>query len=116
MPNQPIETGDKLHVMTRRLFLDDIRRHFAGEVISSGEGLFELKGYAFVYNVGSDRYQKRPEVRTRIFSFVDGIHIINKLPREVAIDSIHYNMIEGRLTVTDLKDLSLDINEFGLNS
>jgi hypothetical protein len=108
--------GDKLHIITRRLFPEDVRRHFAGEVISASEGLYEIQGYTFVFHSSANEYRKRPELRTRIYSLGDAGHIVNKLPREVDIGSLEYRVIEQRLVVTDSKGFLLDINEFGLLS
>jgi hypothetical protein len=111
---QVIELGDKLHIITRRLFHDDIRRHFAGEVTNRSSELYELQGYTFGFNSSSNQYSKRPELRTRIYSLGEAGYIVNKLPREIDIASLKYQVVEKRLVVTDLAGFSLDINEFGI--
>ena len=116
MSERVIEVGDKLHIITRRLFEGDVRRHFAGEVIGVSGELHEVQGYAFVFNPGTNEYKKRPEIRTRIFSPGQEGLIVNKIPREVIIELIEYRMIKQRYLVTDGKDFFLDINEFGLTA
>jgi hypothetical protein len=116
MSEPVIVPGDKLHIITRRLFANEVRRHFAGEVAGAADGLIEIKGYTFVFHTGTNEYHRRPEVRTRIFSLADAGHIVNKLSREVDIAALQYRSIEGHLVVTDGKDFKLDINEFGLLS
>ena len=111
-----IETGEKLHIITRRLFPDDVRRHFVGEVTRAIGQMCHLQGYVFVFNSGTNEYRKRPERRTRIYSLADSNHIVNMLPREVDVGTLEYRTIDGRLVVTDMKGFSLDINEFGLSS
>jgi len=113
MSEQVIEVGDKLHIITRRLFEGDARRHFVGEVTGISGELQEVQGYSFVFNRGTNEYKKRPELRTRIFSLGQADFIVNKIPREVAIESLEYRIIEKRLVITDRKRFSLDINEFG---
>jgi len=113
MSERVIEVGDKLHIITRRLFESDVRRHFAGEVISVSGELHEIRGYAFVFNPGINENKKRPELRTRIFSPGKEGFIVNKIPREVAIESLEYRFIEKRLFFTDGRNFALDINEFG---
>ena len=113
MSVQVLEVGDKLHIITRRLFEGDIRRHFVGEVTGISGELQEVQGYTFVFNRGTNEYKKRPELRTRIFSLGQAGFIVNKIPREVAIASLEYRLIEKRLAVTDGGKFSLDINEFG---
>ena len=113
MSDRCIAPGDKLHIMTRRLFADDLRRHFVGEVVNDGDGMCVIKGYTYVFNPSSNKYQKRDQLRTRVFSLMDVGHIVNKFPPEVVIQSLEYCIVGGRLVVTDMKDCLLDINEFG---
>ena len=113
MSERVIEVGDKLHIITRRLFESDVRRHFIGEVTGVSGELHEVLGYAFVFHIGTNEFRKRPELRTRIFSLGQQGFIVNKIPREVAIESLEYRFIERRLVVTDGGDFNLDIHEFG---
>ncbi len=68
MQSAVLATGDKLHVMTRRLFEADIRRHFVGEVLAHDNCLTLLKGYTFILNLATNEYRRLPEIRTRLFS------------------------------------------------
>lgn len=116
MSDHIIVPGDKLHIITRRLFPEDLRRHFAGEVIRAAGELCEVKGYAFVFYSGSNEYQRRPQVWVRIFSIGDALNIVNKLPGDVDLHALEYRVVNGRLVVTDSKGFSLDINEFSANA
>jgi hypothetical protein len=109
-----IEVGDKVHIITRRLFEGDIRRHFVGEVTRVSGELQEVRGYAFVFHPGTNEYKKRPELRTRVFSLGEVGLIVNKIPREVVIAALEYRLAEKRLLVTDGARFALDIHEFGL--
>jgi len=40
-----LEQGEKVHIIERRYFADDIRRHVAGEVLKCTEHAIRLKGY-----------------------------------------------------------------------
>jgi hypothetical protein len=99
--------------MTRRLFEEDVRRHFAGEVTAVSGSLVELLGYTFVFNTAINEYRKLPELRTRLFSLADSGHVVNKLPNDLDVGSIEYRVVEQRLVVTDSQAFSLAINEFG---
>jgi len=108
-----LEQGDKLHVMTRRGFNEDLRRHFVGEVQAATETTARAEGYVFVFDVTVNEFVKRPEKRVRIFGLADSGHIINVLPRTVDIEAVHYGQSKDqRLVLTDDKSFSLDINEF----
>jgi hypothetical protein len=113
MSDRVVQSGDKLHIITRRLFEGDLRRHFVGEVVGASDDLVELRGYTFVFNPGTNEYQKRPELRKRILSLADSGHIVNRIPRDASIDSLEYRTVDHRLVVTDKKGFSLDIHEFG---
>ena len=113
MSEEIIQSGDKLHVITRRLFPDDLRRHFVGEVSKAIGHMCVLQGYAYIFHSSTNEYRRRPERRTRIFSLAEANHIVNMLPRELDLASLEYRTIDGRLVVTDMKGFSLDINEFG---
>ncbi len=68
MPDPTLEVGTKLHIVTRRLFEEDLRRHFVGTVTGAFGHFQEIQGYAFVFQPGKNEWQRRPELRTRILS------------------------------------------------
>ena len=113
MPDAVLAVGDKLHIMTRRLFADDVHPHFACEIIAVDGPVFRAKGFPFVFDSGTNSYLKHADLRTRLFSLNDAGHIINVIPREVDLNSLHYRVVEGRLAITDGRGFSLEINEFG---
>ena len=109
-----LNLGEKVHVITRRLFDDDLRRHFVGEVTATRDGRFRAEGFTFVFDTAMNQFVKRPELRTRVFS-LDSQQIVNVLPKGVAISKLIYKVTHKMLTVTDEQGFSLEINEFGLN-
>jgi hypothetical protein len=109
----PLQQGDKLHIITRRLFADDVRRHFACQIDAVGPTAFRATGYAFVLDSARNEYVRRPELRTRIMPLCDIGQIINLLPPQLDINALSYQTIEGHLMVTDGQSFRLDINEFG---
>lgn len=108
-----LAVGDKLHIMTRRIFAADVHPHFVGEVSAVGGMLFRAHGFSFVFDSGTNSYLKHPATRTRLFSLADTGHIINVIPQEVDLDSLHYRISAGRLALTGDHGFSLEINEFG---
>ncbi len=113
MTQGAIAVGDRIHIITRRLFAEDLRRHFAGEVTAIAGDLAEVRGYAFVFNAGTNEYRKRPELRTRLFSLGHAGYIVTKMPRDVSLEDLQYRTVDKRLVVTDGREFTLDINEFG---
>ena len=107
-----LEKGEKIHIITRRSFDGELRRHFAGTAISDVEqGVLRVEGYAFIFNANTNQYEKRIGLRTRIFSLVDGRHVVNVLPAAVDIEKVYYaKKEEGHLVVTDGGEFKLEIN------
>jgi hypothetical protein len=108
-----LAVGEKLHIMTRRLFADDVHPHFVGEISAVAGPLFKAQGYSFVFDSGTNSYIKHPKARTRLFSLSDAGHIITLIPQEVDLNLLEYRLVSGRLTITDSHGFSLEINEFG---
>ena len=108
-----VREGEKLHVITRRLFEGDVRRHFIG-VVTEAEGvLVRLKGYVFVFESVTNSWVKRPEQRTRILSVGDSGQIVKVVPQNVELEALSYKLSPAKhMCVTDGKDYWLDINEF----
>lgn len=113
MSSEIVAIGDKLHVMTRRNFEQDVRRHFVGEVTAIDRNLTALHGHAFVFNGSLNEYRRLPEARTRILSLADAAHIVNLVPRETDIEIVHYKTIDKRVVVTDGQGFLLPVEEFG---
>jgi len=107
-----LEIGEKVHVIERRYFMEDLRRHFTGEVIKCKEQTIRLKGYVWVFDKVQGQFIMKPEKRERIVCFGERL-VINVIPREVNLDEVRYvNLPKKGLVVTDGKDFSLEINEF----
>ena len=110
-----VNKGEKVHVMTRRLFEGDLRRHFAGEVMEASESGVRLEGYVFVLDPTKNHFVRRVEKRVRIIGILDSGHIIKVIPPDVRLEDLKYLLSpDKRLVVTDGREFSLDVNEFGL--
>ena len=110
-----LSKGEKIFVITRRLFEGDIRRHFIGEIQEVSGAAIRVRGYVFIFDENNKEFVRQNELRTRIFSIIDAGLIINMLPSEVAIEDIIYILDEkNHYIITDEKSFSLNVNEFGL--
>lgn len=110
---EAIAVGDRIHVIARRLFLEDLRRHFVGTVVAVSGHLVRADGYTFVFDSSSGTYVKRETPRTRVIGAGDAAVIVNVIPDGVDIDALGYESIDRRLVLTDGAGYTLDINEFG---
>jgi len=63
-----------------------------------------------------NQFMKKPEMRERIFCFGNRL-VINVMPRDIDLSLVHYSFDHKRgHIITDGKDYSLDIDEFGHNT
>jgi hypothetical protein len=108
-----VAVGDKLHVITRRRWEDDLRRHFAGTVVATSGDLCELEGYVFVFDSPRNEYRRQPDVRRRILAVSDADYIVNRVPRQADLSLMVYHVVDGELVATTGPEFELNINEFG---
>jgi hypothetical protein len=107
-----LEEGEIVHIVERRFFVDDVRRHFVGVVKAYDENSIRIVGYVWVYNVREGKFVRRREKRERILVLGDKL-IINVLPRTIRPEEIVYVVgSDRRMAITDKKNFSLDISEF----
>lgn len=110
-----LSPGEKIHVIVRRKFEGDLRRHFIGEVLAVNETVARVEGYVFVVDNVTNQYLRRPDQRTRLIGLADAGYIINVLPAKTDLANAHYTQNkDGKLVVTDGKTFALDVNEFGV--
>lgn len=108
-----LEKDQKVFIVERKYFKEDIRRFFCGEVIRCSENLLIAKGYVWLMSHNLNQIVKKPELRERIFCFSNRL-AINVIPRDVDLNLIHYSFDEKRgHLMPDGKDFSLNIDEFG---
>ncbi len=113
MSENIVAVGEKVHVITRRLFDGDVRRHFAGSVVASSCGSIRVEGHAFVLHGATNEYHRRPERRSRVFSLSDSVNIINVVPEGVRLDQLTYQFASGKLVMTDGAGFQFELTEFG---
>lgn len=106
-----LEKGEKIHVIHRRYFQAEARRHFVGVVDEYDGGVARVTGFVYTVDRTKFAFVKRPERRTRIVSLVSGDVFINILPTEVDIDNIMYQQENKTVRVTDGSDWHLDLSE-----
>jgi hypothetical protein len=109
-----LSPGDKIHVMHRRRFEKDVRRHFVGEVENCEQGVARASGYVFVIDdLSKHLFVKRPDRWTKLISIISGDVIVNVIPETVEVESVAYELKDRSLVVTDGGDWAMDVKEFG---
>ena len=108
--------GDKLYIITRRLFESDLRRHFVGEVIEISAATVKVTGYAFVFDQAANEFVRHDDVRIRVFSLIDSGLVIGVLPRDAYLEDIRFYLDDQRRRIlSDQKTFTMNVSEFGVN-
>jgi reverse gyrase len=109
-----LSPGEKIHVIHRRYFEKDARRHFVGEVESYEHGIARASGYVFVVDdLNKHMFVKRPDRRTKLIPISSGEVIVNVISETVDLERVAYEIKDRSLRVTDGSDWSMDVKEFG---
>lgn len=109
-----LDKGEKLFVITRRLFEGDRIRLFVGEVQKSSNVAIKVRGYAFVHDEFTNAIVRREDIRTRIISTVDAVNIIMVIPKETVLENVQYKLNDmNERVITDNDSFSMNLNEFG---
>jgi hypothetical protein len=114
MKNSILNPGEHIHVIHRRRFDKDIRRHFVGTVDTCEGGVARANGYVFVIDdLNQHLFVKRPDRRTKLIPLASGDVIVNVLPETLDLEQVRYELDGRKLWVTDGKDWKMDVKEFG---
>jgi len=107
-----LDTGERVHIIERRYFPEDLRRHLIGEVTRCTENTIRVKGRVWVFDGAKGQFIQKPEERDRVVRLGDRL-TINVIPPEVNLSEIRYVVTPQKgLVVTDGKKFSLDVSEF----
>lgn len=109
-----LRPGERIHVIHRRYFEKDIRRHFVAEVDEYDNGIIRASGYVFAIDENQGHtFVRRPDKRTRLLSIHDGSLLVNIIPMNVKLEEVVYERHPGGLRVTD-GNWAMEIKEFGV--
>jgi hypothetical protein len=109
-----LNPGEKVHIIHRRRFDKDIRRHFIGQVDDYEHGIARVSGYVFVIDdLSQHLFIRRPDKRIKLVPLTSGELIVNILPTSVDIELVHYELKDRTLIVTDGSPWTMDVKEFG---
>ena len=106
-----LNSGEKIHVIHRRLVEKEPSRHFIGVVDAYENGLARVTGNVYTIDRTTFAFIRRPEKRTRLISIVSGDVLVNILPDFIDLEQITYEHKKGGVRVTDGSDWHLDISE-----
>lgn len=100
-----------VHVVERRVFQGDSRRHFIGRIETAADRAIRVRGYLFAYDSGLRAFVRKPEVRTRIIALDDSV-IVNVLWPSLDPDHVRHRHDSDDLPTTGDGGIDLDFGEF----
>ncbi len=108
-----VDEGEHIHVIERRAFDSDVRRHFAGRVDRVDGSLARVTGYLYAFDARVRVFHQRSSERTRIIALGDARLIVNVLPPEVRPGDLVYRWTQDeQLLVSHSSGWTLDLSEF----
>ena len=102
--------GEKVLIIDRKLFVEDIQRHYVGEITKTSENALKVKGHVWILDQ-VEGFVRKTGNRERLVYPSDRT-IINIIPENVNLNEIKYVHTGGTTVVTDEKNFTLDITEF----
>ena len=106
--------GEKVLIIDRKLFAEDIQRHYVGEITKTSDNALKVKGHVWIRDQIKGFVRKTGK-RERVVYPSDRT-IINIIPQDVNLEEIKYVHTGGTAVVTDGKNFTLDITEFARQS
>ncbi len=106
-----LNKGEKVHVIHRRLFEKEARRHFVGIVEEYEAGVARVAGYVYTVDRAKFIFVRRAEKRTRIIPVASGNVLVNVIPDSVDLEKVVYKQEKKAVRVTDGSSWHLDLSE-----
>lgn len=107
-----LEKGEKVHVIERRAFEGDARRHFVGEVEQATDGAVRARGYTFVCNPMTGNFDRREPERTRIVPLTAAGVVVYVIPSEIDVHAVRYEWAAGNRLVVRAGRWEVFLDEF----
>jgi hypothetical protein len=105
-----VHSNDRVLVIDRKLYRDDVTNMFVGVVEDYEEGFVRARGYAYhihPYEMGTER---RAEERVRLITLYSG-DLIYVLPPELNVTQIQIRRSPKSLILTDGQSFTMDLTD-----
>lgn len=107
-----LNAGEKVHVIERRMFDGDARRHFVGEVEAASDTAVRVTGYTFVCNPMTGSFDRREPARTRIIPLGASGVVVYVIPEQIEIEAVRYEWGMGNRLVVRAGPWEVYLDEF----
>ncbi len=105
-----VHCNDRVLVIDRKHFRDDVTNMFVGVVEDYEEGFLRVRGYAYhihPYEMGTER---RAEERVRLVTLYSG-DVVYVLPGELNVSQIQIRRSPKSLVLTDGQTFTMDLTD-----
>ncbi len=105
-----VHSNDRILVIDRKHFRDDVTNMFVGVVEEYEEGIVRMRGYAYhihPYEMGTER---RAEERVRLVALSSG-DVVYVLPRDLNVSQIQIRRSPKSLVLTDGQSFTMDLTD-----
>ena len=106
-----LNSGSKVLIVHRRLFETDHPRFFVGQVDAYENGIAKVSGFSFAYDVFDGRFDKKTDLRTKIFSITSGNIFCYELPSEIKLQNLKFEHERHFVYLTDGQKFKMDLSE-----
>lgn len=105
-----LEVGEKVHVVERRFFEHDVKRHVVGEIVKCGSDSIRIKGYVWSFHAVCGEFVKKRGKRERVI-YADKMLITNVLPPDVDLEQLRYISNQDGHALTDGGAFLLEVSD-----
>jgi hypothetical protein len=116
LPREPVmilKSGDKVLIVHRRLFEQDLGRFFLGTIKEYEGGVASVTGYTIVRESEDGLFLRKDDLRTKIVSMASGTFIVYQLSDDFAVEQARIQARDNRLMLLDGRGFEMNLSEHG---
>lgn len=108
-----LKSGDKVLIVHRRLFEQDLGRFFLGTIKEYEGGVASVTGYTIVRESEDGLFLRKDDLRTKIVSMASGTFIVYQLSDDFAVEQARIQARDNRLMLLDGRGFEMNLSEHG---
>ena len=106
-----LEVGNKLLLVHRRLFKEDLVRFFVGTVDYYQAGITKITGYSFARNPVTGEVRRKDDARTKLVALTSGTFLAYQLPTELQVDKVQFHLESDERLIIRESEWEMDLSE-----
>ena len=97
----PINAGEKVHYMRRRLFKEQPKRHVIGQVVAVEYGVLRVRSVLFMSSQMTGQFQRMGSIADRFVTLLDSLTLVTVLPEDFDLGNGAMLVEQGKTMATD---------------